>query len=58
MFEGVVARSGPWGGARLLRMAEGAVSTGDEVSSVATTKMCIFLSFILGHFGRTSNSMN
>lgn len=54
MFEGV----GPWGGARLLRMAEGAVSTGDEVSSVATTKMCIFLSFILGHFGRTSNSMN
>lgn len=41
MLEGFVARGGPWGEERLLCVAAGSVSTGDEGSSLATIKLFI-----------------
>lgn len=43
MLEGFVARGGPWGEERLLCVAAGSVSTGDEGSSLATITTKLFI---------------
>lgn len=50
MLEGFVARGGPWGGERLLCLAAGSVSTGDEGSSLATIKLFIADFFYLAEY--------
>lgn len=57
-MEGVVVWGGFWGGVWFFWVVEGVVFMGDEVLFVVKIKMCKFLLFILGYFGRISNSMN